>query len=329
MNQFILGVIYNIDFSENFTLKEEPNINIIKESSYIKSLIEDQTFLQNIGGIEYKRIVSNKIHFAHYGLGSSNDEIITKSLINHINLQKMFLQTFLTSLWLVKDNAVNTEHFFGWDQDSGNVVGDYPKLLFSSANGEYNSIYFTKEEFEKAMEIQIKIIDLLSLESDEEIENSYHIEGKNISSINNYDKKQTYFNEDRLRRAIRMAIISRSQSYLPAKISSYISAVESLVSSNRESLVMQVSERVPKLLGGSSAAKIHIHDKLREAYNIRSKYVHGDKVSKQVVSKLDEISINVDEILRNLLIKIIYDYQEIKGFNEREMTNWYKENFMF
>ncbi|HDR6318326.1 TPA: hypothetical protein QCU53_005180 [Bacillus thuringiensis] len=153
--------------------------------------------------------------------------------------------------------------------------------------------------------------------------------GTKVSVINNFNKRNSVFDDDRISRAFNMARVARSQSFLPAKIASYISAIEALVSSNRESLVMQVSERVPKVIGGSKEDKLVIHDNLREAYNIRSKYVHGDKVSDKIAKRLEEVSENIDSILRSLLIKIINDYEEIKDYNENAMTKWYKETFMF
>lgn len=326
MNHFVLGVLYNIDFNENFKLKEEPNINIINDSTHINELIQDQNFLFSIGILEHDLLSVNKKHFSHFRFedGSAIDE----NLLQLIAMQKYLTQTFLTALWLVKDNAVNTGNFYGWHLETGTVIGDYPKLLLSSSKGEYVSTSFTVEETNQAMEFQKEVIKYSSKNKDE-VDVSNPIVGLEVSAMNNFNKRNTTFDDDRITRALKMSLIARSQSFLPAKISSYITAIEALVSSNRESLTMQVAERVPKIIGGSKEDKITIHDNLREAYNIRSKFVHGDKVSEKTVRMLDQVSENMDGILRKLIIKVIYEYEVIKDINEEAMTKWYKNNFMF
>lgn len=330
MTQFIIGSIYNFDFKERFILQGEVmSINFLNAHTNTEALIDHSYFLKGIGEIEKQEMLRSSLHFSQYSFDS---EGATKSEAEQLAaillaIQKYQTQTLLISLWLIKDNSVNTSNFFYFDSEREHIIRDSPTILFSSSKGEYIQTSFSEEEIKQAMEWQKKVIQYPSKKknTDEDIK---HIMGS-VNSINNFDKRSTAFEADRISRALKMTTIARSQSFLPAKIASYISAIEALISSNREALTMQVCERVPRIIGENKGDKIIIHDQLRDAYNIRSKYVHGDKVSERIAQSLEEISENIDGILRGLLIKVIKDHEEIKDFNEKSMTKWYKENFMF
>ncbi|MDZ4567456.1 HEPN domain-containing protein [Bacillus cereus] len=327
MNQFVIGDVHGIDFEENFKLEEYDLLNFINDSAEIDELIKHPAFLESVGHIAYSQLSVKNMHFSMHRLEGKTDSEVNNQGLMLLALQKFQTQTFLTALWLIKDNSVNTNHFYWWDFESGNVIGDFPKILFSDSKGEYAVTRFSVEEIEQALEMHKKIMKYNSRKNTDDEKNPSI--GTNLSGINNFNKIASAFDDDRISRAFKMIISARSQSFLPAKIASYISAIEALVSSNRESLVMQVSERVPKVIGDSQEDKLVIHDNLREAYNIRSKYVHGDKVSDKIAKRLEEISENIDTIIRRLLIKIINDYEHIKDYNENSMTKWYKETFMF
>ncbi|OJE45030.1 hypothetical protein BAQ49_07695 [Bacillus proteolyticus] len=327
MNQFVIGDIHGFGFEGNFKLQEEPDINFINDSTEIDELIKDPNFLVSIGNIAYSQLSAKNLHFSMNRLEFKDKSESEKQALTLIALQKFHTQTFLTTLWLIKDNSVNTNNFFWWDYETKHVIGDFPKILFSNSKGEYIDTTFSAEEIKQALELQKTVIKYTSNRKHDNEENPSI--GAELSAINNFSKRNSVFDDDRISRAFKMTISARSQSFLPAKIASYISAIEALISSNRESLSMQVSERVPKVIGGSLEEKLVIHDKLKDAYNIRSKYVHGDKFPEKVAKRLEEVSEDIDGVLRSLLIKIINNYEEIKDYNENTMTKWYKETFMF
>lgn len=317
MDQFVLGSIYNIDFEENFRI-QETNINIMKKNELVNQLINTPHFFMNVGANNIKALLSNDLHFSQHRF-EGEQEFPPMYLVS---LQKFLTQTFFTSLWLVKDNAVNSGNFYWWDTTE-NVITDIPVVLFSNSKGEYMSTPFSNDEINTANRIHSKVIEYTTNERNGE-EQFVGEEG----NINNYNRNNSYPN-DRISRALRFIIIARCQSFLPAKISSYISAIEALISSNRESLSMQVSERVPKIIGGSIEDKILYHDKLKESYNVRSKFVHGDRISVNIARKIEQVSVDLDDLVRKLILKVINEYEDIKNFDENSLTKWYKETFMF
>jgi hypothetical protein len=317
MDQFVLGPIFNFDFEDDIRIPET-NVNIIKNNKLIEELVQNPNFLMNVGAINIKHLLSTELHFSQHRIPSEHDV----SPMQLISLQKYMVQTFLFSLWLVKDNAVNSGNFY-WRNAKSHVITDSPVILFSNSKGEYERTTFSFEEINSAKELQGKVIKYSKVDSGDK-EQFTGEEGQ----INNFNKHFPYPN-DRISRSLRLITIARSQSFLPAKISSYISSVEALISSSRESLSMQVSERVPKIIGGSAEEKIINHDKLKAAYNIRSKFVHGDRISDNLAAQIENGSADLDDLVRKLLVKVINEYDEIAEYNENALTKWYKENLMF
>jgi len=80
--------------------------------------------------------------------------------------------------------------------------------------------------------------------------------------------------------------------------------MESLLSSDPAELSHKLSERVALLLGKQLTDRKHIYATMKAAYSIRSKTVHGDKLSPNDVKRVTELSTTCDNFLRQTLIKI-------------------------
>jgi hypothetical protein len=67
----------------------------------------------------------------------------------------------------------------------------------------------------------------------------------------------------------------------------------------------KLSERVAFFLAETPPQRSEIFKQVKAAYNIRSKAVHGDKISKKLADQAASISVRCDEMLRNALDKIL------------------------
>ena len=82
----------------------------------------------------------------------------------------------------------------------------------------------------------------------------------------------------------------------------------------------KVSERAAFYIGGNSQAKTEIYKTIKLAYNIRSKYLHGQTIKAQESHQdyLQNISTKVDSLIRQIFTKVIMKDMEIfKDENDR------------
>jgi len=115
------------------------------------------------------------------------------------------------------------------------------------------------------------------------------------------------------------------------KIAMYIPIFESLFSSENTEISHKVAERCSYYLGGSREDKIKNYDTVKKAYDIRSKLLHGDKLTEHNKPERNhnrfetqiEISIEIDNLTRILLTKVIMEDSE--KFLAKDMSAFYKE----
>ena len=72
----------------------------------------------------------------------------------------------------------------------------------------------------------------------------------------------------------------------------YIAALETLFSKDGSELSHKVAERVAFYLGGIKNEKMYTYRKVKGAYDVRSKYIHGSKLDKKhsTTEKLIDLS---------------------------------------
>ena len=87
------------------------------------------------------------------------------------------------------------------------------------------------------------------------------------------------------------------------KIVDYITSLESLYSSNEQSLSFKFAMRITLALGHTSKQKVLLHEFISEIYRLRSKIVHGDKIHTVVIKdhtlNIDDCILHLENISRN------------------------------
>ena len=99
---------------------------------------------------------------------------------------------------------------------------------------------------------------------------------------------------------------------LAIKISFYITCLEILFSTSASEIVHKLSERVAFFLGKTPKARKSYFQIVKSAYSIRSKLVHGDVLDGTV--KIQLVAAEMDELLRQLVVKILKNEQLEKVF---------------
>ena len=111
----------------------------------------------------------------------------------------------------------------------------------------------------------------------------------------------------RLMRGLYYLENARSCSDIEVRIATYISCLESLVSTDSAELAHKLSERIAVLLTDNCEERLSLYEDLKRAYTVRSKIVHGDEIDSRLQGQLLKMSIRCDELLRRAFVKILSD----------------------
>jgi hypothetical protein len=207
-----------------------------------------------------------------------------------LNDHLFFTRVFLMYLWLVKDNGITSElGFFEYPYKSrdAKVSSNSLSTSFFDASGQRVPQQFSRDELEQARDFLHGFLGV----------NGQEVEFTLVHPTLPLDTT-------RLKRAWYFAQVARHASSLDMRISHYITCMESLFCTDSAELSHKLSERVALLLGKQLDERKRIYTTMKTAYNIRSKTVHGDKLSSRDVERVHELSTTCDKFLRQTLVKI-------------------------
>ncbi|MCU5097291.1 HEPN domain-containing protein, partial [Bacillus wiedmannii] len=201
-------------------------------------------------------------------------------------------------------------------------------ILFSNSQGEYKSVYLTNDEVKEAL-IWFELLKPIFIhdtpsENEEPVSKMVHI----YNSKKNID----YYNYNRLQRAVRFVGLARSESFLPAKITFYISALECLFSNSNTEVRMQVADRATRVLSDIFEERIRINKIISIAYAFRSNYIHGSVNNQKTIRKslrpyetIEELSFELDDILREVLKRFLTDLNHVVHMDDASFNVWISE----
>ena len=198
---------------------------------------------------------------------------------------------FLLALWFVKDNSVNIELGF-LEYPHGNpsvakVTSNFRAARFAQADGSIRETEFTESEARCARDVYKMLFAADVVDQDE---NSGYLMPEDFSRLS----RLFYFIQS-----------TRNSSDLSIRIAGYVTCFEALFCTDSSEMAHKLSERVAFFLGKTPAERSDIFKHVKAAYNIRSKAVHGDKISKKLADQALSISVECDQLLRNALFKIL------------------------
>ncbi|MED3888003.1 hypothetical protein [Priestia aryabhattai] len=207
---------------------------------------------------------------------------------------------FSLCLWIIKDNSVSIPLGIYHNNSIGGGFPMTKNVMISNSRGAYNTLVFSKEEFQKANEW----LDVLA---------EYFIEDtvveREYSDYNNLNSDINH-NTNSFKRALTYIEQARSTSFLPAKIAHYISVLETLFVVT-DSNTYKTPERTAVFLGGPKEERSNVFKIVKDSYKVRSSYVHGSDIAKKLNKKLDHISSDLDSVLRKVLIKFLTEFKEL------------------
>ncbi len=277
----------------------DDNTFITNNKNVIKDMLPCE-FVLMIGSMEAKSLYSAEV--AIY----SNEEIPdnadpNKFLINKVRL----VNTFLSTIWVFKDNSINieTSFLFYGEPDFKRVDSNFIGLQFTSAAGNQRSITINRDELKKIREFFRSRVSLAEYSAE---------------IVTQLTKGATK-GAPRISVAFYHAQSARMSNDIAIKVANYCSALEALFATSHAELAHQLSERVAFFLEDDPEKRLTTYRNVKNAYTIRSKIVHGAVIKDSKVEDLVKVSRMTDNLLRECLSKIYGDeklWSLFSGSNE-------------
>ena len=259
---------------------------LTNDKTFIRALIDPVKPF--IGTVEYGYLVRDCPAFAYRKQILTESEFATMrdSLEGSLLKELGSMLAFIVNMWVVKDNAVCFDR--GWlyinNGDSSYCHNNTHGNRISNSRGDFNAIEFSSEELKYARLPKTSVI------------------------FPNYDSGlPTALGHKTLRYQRFTYFISgaRQTNDIGLKIAEYITALEALVSSSTTEVTHQVAERVACLLEPPGDARLDDYRQIKQAYNLRSKVVHGASLKESQFAQLKDISNYLDNACRILTIKYV------------------------
>lgn len=269
-------------------------------------------FMEMIGFLEYHNLYDSMYLYA---TGEINENLNDKERIKYLNRYIDTALLFSTALWFVKDNSVATENCFLYlEDDSGpSVTSNSRSAYFCDAKAENQLTLFNHDELQQAIQF-------------------FHTLVSEKSLMRSPQESYDYLNNEssRIERFFYYLQAARAQNNLPSRISLYCTMLETLLSTDTTEVTHKIAERAACFIGENFDERIAIYKMVKDAYSVRSSTVHGDKLRKafRAKDKLQEISVDIDDILRQLIVKIICHKEHSQRFHNAShetLNEWFLE----
>jgi hypothetical protein len=324
---YIYGRMLNLKVDTKYSMKNEFKLgngySLFNDKNFFSEFYRDKEIVDIIGTLHYNHLIVPPTIFTAGDSEKLKEGFETPNITDILNYSWGPLQLFFLASWFVKDNSFIVETLYLGNLENDNLFKSSRNSWYFSAKGENSEILLTEEELEEIIDWQKKLHDYLvsdeivpfePLSFEEEIRGG--IKNRQTNKLNE---------SNRITKALNFIQVARRESFLPMKITSYIGAMESLFDVDFE-LSHQVSERAAKLIGGDIDKRLDNYSIVKNAYDIRSKYVHGSSFNKKLTEeKLRILSTELDKLIRNLLKKVIIEYPEIGTMNKEELSLWFRK----
>ncbi|MEK4533114.1 hypothetical protein [Solibacillus sp. FSL K6-1554] len=313
-----IAATYNLEISKvlnkGIQLNESPLR--ISNSDSLQNIVDD-FFEYAIGGMEFKQLKNGPYYYAK-GVIDSIDNLhegqYAHKLIDYYLVQ---VQIFNNILWLIKDHSINTEFGFLKVEDTTNRTthSNIRTTTFYNARGLKEKVIFNAEELLKAKELNEKIF----------------IREKQFKGFELKPQiTETIYSSKRIERSFYFLEVARSESFLPLRISNFVTVFETLLSTSSSEVTHKLRERLAWILGENIDERIHIFKLVGDVYSIRSNCVHGNTMPKRyrTEEKITDLCVEVEQLVRTLLLKMITDedlYALYDKDNDEEIEKWLNE----
>ncbi len=239
------------------------------------------------------------------------------------------VNTILTFLWFSKDNSVNFSNIYIACKSAEKYGRHRVEAMYSDSKGEFQTTNFNMADLAFARKVQEKWAEI----------SAYRLVEKNTEYIKRpvNDHVEILMGEggnslkhdihNRIDRATVFLDVARRQENIPLKVSLYMTVFECLFTTDASEVNHKIGERVCMYMSDNKKGRLEIYKKIKDAYGLRSKYIHGQSLKKKNFTrdKMLVVSQEIDELLRGVLIKVILEDSHIFLKNDTELGEWFNE----
>jgi hypothetical protein len=220
-----------------------------------------------------------------------------ENFLKYVSSFRLAVKSFELFLWLIKDSSVFVIKTMGVAAQSKDQAGHGLTTfssMFSNSSGEFCPTVFTKEEINRCFDIATKVFEICPT-----------FKTEFSSRVIDYE-----VDDNRIEKSLKFVKAARGAEFLRAKLTMYMCALECLFSGQGGGeLMFKISLRTAYYIGKDRSDRVFISDAIVDAYEIRSKYLHGGEPKPKKKSKnvLIELSKHIDAIVRKALTKVILE----------------------
>lgn len=253
--------------------------------------------------------------FGYYNHNWEDEKMLEVSgaMPNLLNKHLDFAMMFVSFLWLIKDNSVGISEGIAQTEDIGlhRIKG---KNGPTNCIGNRASVEFSKEDFIEMGSLMEKIQKIKPeaqpVTLDEKVD-VFETDKTGIpykAMLKNQGRNFNYNNTNCIERALTFLLTARATYNLIYKIGYYMPIFECLFTTDSHEITTKLAYRTAFYISDDKEERKDIFKTISEAYNIRSKFLHGqvfDSKANITEENLTKISTKIDGLLRRVLKKII------------------------
>ncbi|MCX6601784.1 MAG: HEPN domain-containing protein [bacterium] len=290
--------VYTLRFLDGISL-DKPMERAIQVGSVLLATNKEllRTFATQFGSEALGNAIRNRFEDT---IKSSSNELfalqkieidekeLTQDAVNIANAKMIaVLVPYSTALWLQHDYSMEVQLSYSVYKKEGSTeksshIHPYP-MLYYDAKGKMQGSSFTTDELNTAVSA---------------LEYADSSQTKDNKSSQPYLKCLVGFN--RLNRAWLFIHAARIEHLLPYRLVNYVSCLECLLSRDTTELAHKLAERAGLLIGSNQASRFEWYKSIKEAYEHRSRFVHGG-IKKCEDVTIEDLSAKCDMALRELM----------------------------
>ena len=306
--QFITAVLHaevteplgrGIKIAENLFLSNDPAIP--------KRLL-DKEVVDVIGKLEYEQIIGSGLYI--YGEWPDDRNYTTYDHMVILRDQIYAVQGFLLLLWMLKDNAAELELSF--------LIERIP-FLPARISSNMLTHGISRHDLLNTVGIFQKT-ELLSAQD----RFGKHFHG--IASQGPETQIEVAKRQGRIGRAFQFVLAARATTFTFLKVTNYCSALESLFCSDSQEIAHKLAERVAVFLEKAPDKRMELYRQIKQAYNLRSKIIHGAKV-KTEFADLTRLCSMLDDLVRRVLNRVVVEV-ELQNLFEMQEQDVFEKRFL-
>lgn len=280
----------------------------------VKKHFQKEKFISFLGTLNHKTFVENHYFFiiSESKLEENDPVIRTSKLTNALEHENGTIFVMLSSLWFFYDNNIFNTVSYLYDELLDEYISNTRAIMLSNSSGAYEPCGINNEIVMALLKMTSAIIPFRNADLADTNKGKSDIKGfgAHVGDISGIDFGKT----SRIFRAITFLDLARSQSFLPLKISMYVGIFECLFTTESTEVSHKVAENAAFYISNTNEERAENYALIKKAYDIRSKYLHGQRLDKQKHKSselLTPISKEIDKLLRLIFVQIITQDSEV------------------